>query len=150
MLLPTQVRVGGRTAEARPGPIMVTPWTCPSSRPLDVGTFVQAGGFQAGDHTTDTVRTFEAGLGAHYRQPLGAGLLRLGVQVGYRQLAADLASYDRSHGLAINADAEYSQRLYRALHFQLRLGLLSQPFGGNAQHEVLLAPSPVLAVGVVL
>ncbi|MCA9525681.1 MAG: hypothetical protein KC549_05210 [Myxococcales bacterium] len=150
IFLPTRVEVGDRTADARPGPILAITLDVPVAAALDVGAFVLAGGFEAGERTTDTVRTFETGVGAHYRLPLGAGLLRAGLQLGYRRLAADLPAYDRSHGVALNLDAEYSRRLYRALHFQVRLSLLSQPMGGNSDHRVLMAPSPVLAVGVVL
>lgn len=149
LLVPTSFEVDGQSPPTDPGPLVTFTFDREVHPRVDLGLFLVGGGFVAGERE-HLVNLFEFGFAAHLRQPLGdRALMRIGAGVGYRRLFADLARYDRVQGLALDGDVELSYPILPRLIGQLKLGVLSQPVGGNDVGEVYWTPIPYLAIGAV-
>ena len=149
LVVPLDLRVDDRQPDAEPGPLLVVSFDQRVLEDLDVGFFLHVGSITA-EVRDEQVNLFALGVAAHHVLPSEIGLLRFGGGVGYRRLFADASTYDRVHGLAINADAELSKEIAPRLVGQVEVGLLSQPWGSNGASRVSWLPIPYVTIGVVL
>ena len=150
LMVPLELRVGDERPKTEPGPLISFTFDRIIDPLLDVGVFIHGGGFAAGERD-ELVNLFEFGVAGHYRLDFGeVSTLRLGGGIGYRRLFSDVTSYDRVHGLGIDADVEYSHILVPGVIGQVRFGVLSQPLGSNGDSSVAWVPIPYLTIGVVV